>query len=145
MANITILEALNRSLTATKKYVDDKVPHYNETLMFEISGADYSSFMNNNYFNMSALNLDETKLYIGKAKTDINSDEEFICRFVYDKTNNALMGENSQTYIYNHKSYDGANFVEDTNSAVITLNITSMTTGGFEGEGYFRVYEIDKV
>ena len=29
MANITILEALNKSLTATKKYVDDKIAEVN--------------------------------------------------------------------------------------------------------------------
>ena len=29
MANITVLEALNKSLTATKKYVDDEVAKVN--------------------------------------------------------------------------------------------------------------------
>ena len=127
--------------------VNNKVPHYNETLKLEISGADYSSFMNNNYFNINALNIDETKSYIFKVKMDINSDEEIICKLVYDKTNNALIDEISQTYIYNHKSYDGTNFIEDENSAVITLGITTFGTGGGteEADGYFRLYEIDKV
>lgn len=30
MAKLTILEALQLSLNATKKYVDDKIPHYIE-------------------------------------------------------------------------------------------------------------------
>ena len=132
---------------ATKKYVDDKVPHYNETLMFEISGADFKSLMTNDYFNINALNIDETKSHIIKVKMDINSDEENIRKLVYDKTNNALIDEISQMYIYNHKSYDGTNFIEDENSAVITLGITTFGTGGGteEADGYFRLYEIDKV
>lgn len=132
------------SVNTDELVTKNDIPHYNEILMFEISGEDFGYFMNNNYFNMSALNIDETKSYIGKTKTNINSDEEFICRFVYDKTNNALMDENSQTYIYNHKSYNGENFVEDTNSAVITLGITPMDIG-FAEEGYFKLYEVDKV
>ena len=132
---------------ATKKYVDDKVPHYNETLMFEISGEDFGYLMNNNYFNINALNIDETNSYVGKVKMDINSDEEFICKFVYDKTNNALIDEISRTYIYNHKSYDGTNFTEDENSSVITLGITTFGTGGgpVEAEVYFRLYEVEKL
>ena len=134
-------EKVNTNELVTK----NDIPHYKETLMFDISGDDYSSFMNNNYFNMSALNLDETKSYIGKAKTDINSDEEFICRFVYDKTNNALICEDIQTYIYNHKSYNGENFIENENSAVLTYNITTMDISESEINGYFKLYEVEKV
>ena len=146
MAKLTILEALQLSLNATKKYVDDKIPHYNETLKFEISGEDYSSFMNNNYFNMNALNIDETKSYMVKNKFDINDNEEYTFKFVYDKENDVLINEDNQLHIYNHKSYNGTNLIEDVNSAVLTNNnnITPMTTV-LEGEGYFRLYEIDKV
>ena len=138
MANITILEALNRSLIATKKYVDDKVPHYNETLMFEISGEDFGYFMNNDYLNMNALNIDETKSYIVKNKFNINDDEEYTFEFIYNKENDVLINEDNQLHIYNHKSYNGTNLIEDVNSAVITNNnnITPMTTT--EYDGYFR-------
>ena len=121
-----------------------KIPHYNETLMFEISGDDYSSFMNNNYFNMSALNIDETKSYIVKNKFDINDDEEYTFEFIYNKENDVLINEDNQLHIYNHKSYNGTNLIEDVNSAVLTNNnITPMTT--MPDDGYFRLYEIDKV
>ena len=140
------------SVNTDELVTKNDIPHYNETLKFEISGADFKSLMTNNYFNLNALNIDETKSYVGKIKMDINSDEEFICKFVYDKTNNALIDGISETYIYNHKSYDGTNFVEDTNSVVITLGITTFGTGGTgtgggteEADGYFRLYEIDKV
>ena len=126
------------------KYVDDNLPHYNETLMFEISGEDFKSYINNNYFNISALNLDETKSYVGKNKFDINSDEEYNYKFVYDKETDTLINEISETYIYNHKSYDGTNFVENENSAVLTHHITPMLQQ-FDGEGYFRLYEVDKL
>ena len=139
MANLTILEALNRSLIATKKYVDDKVPHYRETLMFEISGEDYKFFHNNSYFNMSALNIDETKLYVGK---EMNFGEKYSHRFVYDKEADALICEDTLVNIYNHKSYDGTSFIDNVNSAVLTFNITPMST--VLEEGYFRLYEIDK-
>ena len=61
-------ELTNDSDFTTKTYVDNKVPHYSETLMFEISETDYDSFFNDGYFNISALNLDETKSYVGKEK-----------------------------------------------------------------------------
>ena len=147
MAKLTILEALQLSLNATKKYVDDKIPHYNETLMFEISGNDYSSFMNNNYFNMSALNIDETKSYIVKNKFSINDDKEYTIEFIYNKENDTLINEYNQLHIYNHKSYNGTNLIEDVNSAVLTNNnnITPMVITMPEYDGYFRLYEIDKV
>ena len=141
MANLTILEALQLSLNATKKYVDDKVPHYRETLMFEISGEDYKFFHNNSYFNMSALNIDETKLYVGK---EMNFGEKYSHRFVYDKEADALICEDTLVNIYNHKSYDGTSFINNVNSAVLTFNITPMSTV-LEEEGYFRLYEIDKL
>ena len=115
------------------------IPHYNETLMFEISGDDYSSFMNNNYFNMSALNIDETKSYIGK---EMSSNEKYSHKFVYDKEADALICEDTLVNIYNHKSYNGTNFTDDENSAVLTLGIT---TFGLIFDGYFRLYEIDKL
>ena len=133
------------SVNTDELVTKNDIPHYNETLMFEITGEDYRFFINNNYFNMSALNIDETKSYIGKAKTDINSDEEFICRFVYDKTNNALICEDIQTYIYNHKSYNGENFIENENSAVLTNDITPMDISESEINRCFRLYEVDKV
>ena len=34
MTNLTILEALNRSLIATKKYVDDKVDELNASVVY---------------------------------------------------------------------------------------------------------------
>lgn len=141
MANITVLEALQLSLNATKKYVDDKVPHYNETLITEISGEDYNSFANNSYFNMSALNIDETKLYVGK---EMNSGEKYSHRLVYDKEADALICEDTLVNIYNHKSYDGTSFIDNVNSAVLTFDITPMSTV-FEGEGYFRLYEVEKL
>ena len=115
------------------------IPHYNETLITEISGDDYSSFMNNEYFNMSALNLDETKSYIGK---EMSSNEKYSHKFVYDKEADALICEDTLVNIYNHKSYNGTNFTDDENSAVLTLGIT---TFGLIFDGYFRLYEIDKV
>ena len=143
MANLTILEALNRSLIATKKYVDDKVPYYNETLMFDISGDDYKSLMTNNYFNVNALNIDETKSHIIKVKDPIS---ENIFELKYNKETDALMAEDYQIYVYNHKSYDGTNFVEDTNSAVLTLGITPYGMDSSESHNiYFKLYEVDKV
>ena len=58
-----------------------------------------------------------------------------------------LINEDNQLHIYNHKSYNGTNLIEDVNSAVLTNNnnITPMIIEGFEGEGYFRLYEIDKL
>ena len=129
--------SINTDELATK----NDIPHYNETLMFEITGDDYAFFYNNSYFNMNALNLDETKSYIGK---EMNSGEKYSHRFVYDKEADALICEDSQMYIYNHKSYDGTSFIDNVNSAVLTFNITPMSTV-LEVEGYFRLYEIDKV
>ena len=123
---------------------DNKVPHYNETLIYEIHGDDFRYYANNSYFNMDALNLDETKSYVGKITFDINSDEEYDYKFVYDKEANALINEINKMYIYNHKSYNGTNFVENENSAVLTHNITPMLQQ-FDGEGYFRLYEVDKL
>ena len=143
MANITVLEALQLSLNATKKYVDNKVPYYNEILITEISGEDYNSFRSNSYFNMNALNLDETKSYIGKD-INITDNTEYTFEFVYDKETDALIDEYSDVYIYNHKSYDGTNFTENENSAVLTFGITPMDATS-EVEGYIRLYEIDKV
>ena len=125
------------------KYVNDNLPHYNETLVFEISGEDFKYYANNSYFNMDALNIDETKLYVGKEKFDINSDEEYDYKFVYDKETGALINEISPLYIYNHKSYDGTNFVKNENSAVLSHYVAPMLQQ-FDGEGYFRLYEIDK-
>ena len=143
--NITVptktSELTNDSDFTTKTYVDDKVPHYNETLMFEISGEDLNSFLNNSYFNINALNLDETKLYIAKSIID---NVGYYFEFVYNKEANALICEKNSTYIYNHKSYNGTNFIENENSAVITIGITPMGTT-FEGNGYFKLYEVDKV
>ena len=122
------------------------IPHYNETLKFEISGEDFKSLMTNNYFNVNALNIDETKLYVGGLNPNINSNEEYKYKFVYNKENDTLINEYNQLYIYNHKSYDGTNFIEDENSAVITLGITTFGTGGTEkAEGYFKLYEIEKL
>ena len=122
---------------------NDNVPHYNETLIFEISGEDYNNLINNQYFNMDALNIDETKSYISK-NIDTLSNQEYVNELVYDRENDVLVNEINQIYIYNHKSYNGTNFVEDTNSAVITLGITPMSTE-IEGYVYFRLYEVDKV
>lgn len=126
------------------KYVDDNLPHYNETLVFEISGEDFKYYANNSYFNIDALNLDETKSYVGKITFDINLDEEQDAKFVYDKETDTLINEIRKMYIYNHKSYDGTNFVENENSAVLTSHITPMLEQ-FDGEGYFRLYEVDKL
>ena len=130
--------SVNTDELATK----NDIPHYNEILITEISGDDYRFLRNNNYFNMSALNIDETKLYVGKD-IDITNDEEYTFKFVYDKEADALMGE-SFVYIYNHKSYNGENFVEDVDSAVLTFFITPMISE-FKGEGYFKLYKVDKL
>ena len=129
--------SINTDELATK----NDIPHYNETLMFEITGDDYAFFYNNSYFNMNALNLDETKSYIGK---EMNSGEKYSHRFVYDKEADALICEDSQMYIYNHKSYDGTSFIDNVNSAVLTFNITPMGLE-LEVEGYFRLYEVEKL
>ena len=135
----------NDSDFTTKTYVDDKVPHYNETLISEISGDDFSNLMNNGYVNISALSLDETKLYVGKTKADINNDnsEEFNFEFVYNKENDILIDEINKVYVHNHKSFDGTNFIENENSAVISFFITPMALE--VGNGYFKLYEADKV
>ena len=127
------------------KYVDDNLPHYNETLMTEISGEDFSNLMNYRYCNINALVLDETKLYVGKVKTDINNDnsEEFNFEFVYDKENDILIDGINEVYVHNHKSFDGTNFIENENSAVISFFITPMALE--VGNGYFKLYEVDKV
>ena len=130
---------INTDELATK----NDLPHYNEILITEISGDDYRFFRNNNYFNMSALNIDETKLYVGKD-IDITDDEEYTFNFVYDKEADTLISEDTPVHIHNHKSYDGENFIEDENSAVLAFNITPMILG-FEGEGYFRLYEVEKL
>ena len=132
------------SVNTDELVTKNDLPHYRETLKFEISGDDFSSFMDNSYFNMNALNLDETKSYIGKSKDSQNDNIEYIFKYIYNKEADALIDENSQTYIYNHKSYDGANFVEDTNSAVITFGITTFVEQT-KNDRYFRLYEIDKV
>ena len=132
------------SVNTNELVTKNDLPHYNETLKFEISGEDYKFFANNSYFNMDALNIDETKSYVGKEKYDINSTEELIYRFVYDKENDVLIDNDSQTYIYNHKSYDGTSFIDNVNSAVLTFNITPMSTV-LEEEGYFRLYEVEKL
>ena len=121
------------------------IPHYNETLIFEISGeTDYGNFYANRYFNISALSLDETKSYVGKHKPIMDFPDELIHEFVYNKEANALMDEMNSVYIYNHKSYNGTNFIEDENSAVLTYDIKPMTiSSGYNG--YFRLYEIEKL
>ena len=131
------------SVNTDELVTKNDIPHYNETLMFEISGDDYRFFRNNNYFNMSALNIDETKSYIGKD-INITDDTEYTFEFVYDKETDALIDEYSDVYIYNHKSYDGTDFTENENSAVLTFGITPMDATS-EVEGYIRLYEIDKV
>ena len=132
------------SINTDELVTKNDIPHYNEILITEISGDDYRFFRNNNYFNMSALNLDETKSYVGKD-IDITDDEEYTFKFVYDKEANAFLGENSFVYIYNHKSYNGENFVEDVDSAVLTFDIIPMVISEFEGEGYFKLYEVEKL
>ena len=125
--------------------VDDKIPHYNETLIYEIHGEDFSNLMNHGYCNINVLVLDETKLYVGKTKADINNDnsEEFNFEFVYDKENDILIDEINKVYVHNHKSFDGTNFIENENSAVISFFITPMALE--LGNGYFKLYEADKV
>ena len=134
------------SVNTDELVTKNDIPHYNETLITEISGDDYRFFLNNNYFNISALNIDETKSYIVKNKFDINDDEEYTFKFVYDKEADVLINEDNQLHIYNHKSYNGTNLIEDVNSAVLTNNnnITPMTMTP-EYDGYFRLYEVDKV
>ena len=132
------------SVNTDELVTKNDIPHYKETLKFEIFGDDFIFLMDNSYFNMNALTLDETKSYIGKAKDIQNNNMEFNFEFVYDKKNDALIDEISQTYIYNHKSYDGTNFIDNVNSAVLTLATTPMSTVPEEG-GYFRLYEVDKV
>ena len=131
------------SVNTDELVTKNDIPHYNEILITEISGDDFGYFMNNSYFNMSALNIDETKLYVGKEKHNINSNEEEIYKFVYDKEADALICEVYDTNIYNHKSYDGTNFVENENSAVLVVNIRPMDIA-LEGEGCYRLYEVDK-
>ena len=131
------------SVNTDELVTKNDIPHYNETLITEISGDDFGYFMDNSYFNMSALNIDETKLYVGKEKHNINSNEEEIYKFVYDKEADALICEVYDTNIYNHKSYDGTNFVENENSAVLVVNIRPMDIA-LEGEGCYRLYEVDK-
>ena len=131
------------SVNTDELVTKNDIPHYNETLMFEISGDDYRFFRNESYFNMDALNIDETKLYVGKEKFNINFGEEYNYKFVYDKETDALIDNDNQLYIYNHKSYDGTNFTDDVNSAVITFGITPMV--GTKAEGYFRLYEVEKL
>ena len=65
------------SVNTDELVTKNDIPHYNETLMFEISGEDFKPFANNSYFNMDVLNIDETKLYVGELNPDINSDEEY--------------------------------------------------------------------
>ena len=139
-----VSELTNDSDFVTKKYVDDNLPYYNETLMFEISDAtDYTSFYFDSYFNTDALNLDETKVYIAEEGF-IDDGEKYTYEFVYDKENDALICEDGSVYIYNHKSYDGTDFIEDENSAVLTYDIKIMDLGG-EVNGYFKLYEVDGV
>ena len=138
-------ELTNDSDFTTKKYVDDNIPHYNETLMFEISETDYDSFFNDGYFNISALNLDETKSYVGKEKYNMDGAGEHTYEFVYNKEADALMNERSDIYIYNHKSYDGTNFIEDENSAALITFVEPMSIVDSEGNKYFRLYEIEKL
>lgn len=137
-----VSQLVNDSDYTTKKYVDDNLPHYNETLMFEITGkTNFEFLMSNAYFNVNALNLDETKQYILKVK-DLTQEQIF--EFVYDKETDALIDEASSTYVYNHKSYDGTNFIEDENSAVLTIGITPYSTD-IPDDISVKIYEIDKV
>ena len=129
------------SVNTDELVTKNDIPHYNEILKFEISGDDYRFFRNNNYFNMSALNIDETKSYVGKD-INITDDEEYTFKFVYDKEADALMC--GFVYIYNHKSYNGTSFIEDENSAVLTFDITPMTMTP-EYDGYFRLYKVEKL
>ena len=124
------------------KYVDDNLPHYNETLITEISGEDFKFITNNGYINMSALNLDETKLYILKFKEFMNSSTEHTYKFVYDKEADTLT--NYQFNIYNHKSFDGTNLTQDENSAVLSFFVIPMLVSD-GGSGYFKLYEVEKL
>ena len=135
------------SVNTDELVTKNDIPHYNEILITEISGADYKFLMSNLYFNMSVLNIDETKTYVSKNKININDDEEYTFKFVYNKEADTLMCEDNSIYIYNHKSYDGENFIEDENSAVITTMIATFDAGEGteEANGYSRLYEIDKV
>ena len=130
------------SVNTDELVTKNDIPHYRETLITEISGEDYNSFRSNSYFNMNALNLDGTKLYVGK---EINSGEKYSHRFVYDKEADALICEDTLVNIYNHKSYDGTSFIDNVNSAVLTFDFTPMDLSEFEGEGYFRLYEVEKL
>ena len=123
------------------KYVDDNLPHYNETLITEISGEDFNFITNNGYINMNALNLDETKLYILRIKESMHSPTEHTYKFVYDKEADTLI--NHQINIYNHKSFDGTNLTQDENSAVVSFFVipTVVSDGG---SGYFKLYEVEK-
>ena len=124
------------------KYVDDNLPHYNETLITEISGEDFNFIMNNGYVNISALSLDETKLYILRIKQSMNSPTEHTYRFVYDKEADTLI--NHQINIYNHKSFDGTNLTQDENSAVVSFYAIP-TIISDERSGYLKLYEVEKL
>ena len=121
---------------------NDNVPHYNETLITEISGEDFNFITNNGYINMSALNLDETKLYILKIKEFMNSPTEHTYKFVYDKEADTLI--NHQFNIYNHKSFDGTNLTQDENSAVLSFFVIP-TLISDETSGYLKLYEVEKL
>ena len=86
------------SVNTDELVTKNDIPHYNETLMFEISGEDHNSFRSNSYFNMNALNLDETKLYVGK---EISSGEKYSHRFVYDKEAD-VTGGRTQCHVLRH-------------------------------------------
>ena len=135
-------ELTNDSDFTTKKYVDDNLPHYNETLITEITGEDFNFIMNNGYVNISALSLDETKLYILKVKQSINDTTEYTYRFVYDKEADTLI--NHQINIYNHKSFDGTNLTQDENSAVLSFYAIPTLISG-ETSGYLKLYEVEKL
>ena len=137
------IEKINAEHVSEEGLDDLIIPHYNETLIFEISGDAFIFFMDNLYFNMNALNIDEAKLYVGK-NIDMVSNQEYVFEFAYNKENDILADETNQIYIYNHKSYNGTNFVEDTNSAVVTLGITPMSADS-KLNACFRLYEVDKV
>ena len=131
------------SVNTDELVTKNDIPHYNEILITEISGDDYRFFRNNNYFNMSALNIDETKSYVGE-EMNITDDEEYTFKFVYDKEADALMC--GFVYIHNHKSYNGTSFIEDENSAVLTFDITpTPMTMTPEYDGYFRLYKVEKL
>ena len=48
------------SVNTDELVTKNDIPHYNEILITEISGKDFGYLMNNNYFNINALNIDET-------------------------------------------------------------------------------------